>query len=92
MIVFIIPVRLCEERISLIESALKIKKGSYRHSSRLLHLASLLRVCGDDLKERQAKVLALVARAALKVWNQLRLMRYYHYAFHSSLLCRKIMT
>lgn len=61
-----LQVRLCEDRLSLIEEGLQSQKGSYRHGSRLLQLASLLRVCGDDVKARQAKVLTLVAQSALK--------------------------
>lgn len=60
-------VRLCEDRLTLIEEGLQTKKGSYRHGSRLLQLATLLRVCGMDLRSRQAKVFSLVAHAALKV-------------------------
>lgn len=60
-------VRLCEDRLTLIEEGLQTKKGSYRHGSRLLQLATLLRVCGMDLRARQAKVYSLVAHAALKV-------------------------
>ena len=68
-----LSVRLCENRLSLIEEGLQAQKGSYRHGSRLLQLATLLRVCGDDSKTRQAKVLTLVAQAALKVGEGLKL-------------------
>ncbi|XP_069188396.1 NBAS subunit of NRZ tethering complex-like isoform X2 [Procambarus clarkii] len=61
-----LQVRLCEDRLGLIAEGLQIKKGSYRHGSRLLQLATLLRVCGTDARTRQAKVLTLVAQAALK--------------------------
>lgn len=61
-----LQVRLCEDRLTLIEEGLQTKKGSYRHGSRLLQLATMLRVCGMDLRSRQAKVFSLVAHAALK--------------------------
>ncbi|XP_071535636.1 NBAS subunit of NRZ tethering complex-like [Panulirus ornatus] len=61
-----LQVRLCEDRLTLIQEGLQTKKGSYRHGSRLLQLATLLRVCGTDTEARQAKVLTLVAQAALK--------------------------
>ncbi|XP_076063779.1 NBAS subunit of NRZ tethering complex-like [Oratosquilla oratoria] len=61
-----LQVRLCEDRLVLIEEALKSKKGSYRHGTQLLRLANLLRVCRDDMNARRAKVLTLVAQAAFK--------------------------
>lgn len=64
---FSISVRLCEDRLSLLDECLASRSTAYRHSSLLQHLAGLLRVCGDDTRARQAKVLTLVAQAALKV-------------------------
>ncbi|KAK7071645.1 hypothetical protein SK128_023412, partial [Halocaridina rubra] len=61
-----LQVRLCENRLSIIEEGLHAQKGCYRHGSRLVQLAVLLRVCGNDSKARQAKVLTIVAQAALK--------------------------
>ncbi|KAK4329181.1 hypothetical protein Pmani_000411 [Petrolisthes manimaculis] len=63
-----LQVRLCEDRLGLISQCLESKQGGYyRHWSRLLHLASLLRACGNsDAQTRQALVLSLVAQAALR--------------------------
>lgn len=60
-------VRLCEDRLTLIEEGVNTMKGCYKYGARLLQLATLLRVCGTDSRLRQAKVLTLVAQAALKV-------------------------
>lgn len=59
--------RLCEDRLSLVGECLSGRNKAYRHSSLLQHLASLLRVCGSDARARQARVLTLIAQAALKV-------------------------
>ncbi|KAK3865525.1 hypothetical protein Pcinc_028882 [Petrolisthes cinctipes] len=63
-----LQVRLCEDRLGLISQCLESKQGGYyRHWSRLLHLASLLRACGNsDARTRQAYVLSLVAQSALR--------------------------
>lgn len=61
-----LQVRLCENKMNLINECLTTQKGSYRHGSRLLHLSSLLRVCGDDSEAREAAVLTAVGQAALK--------------------------
>ena len=60
-------VRLCEDRLTLVGECMGGRSTAYRHGSLLQHLAGLLRVCGEDSHARQAKVLILIAQAALKV-------------------------
>ncbi|XP_041464544.1 neuroblastoma-amplified sequence-like [Lytechinus variegatus] len=70
-----LQVRLCEDRLELVEKVITSSKSSCTNSEKLLRLAKLLRVCGDNEKERQGKVLVLVSRAALQgndyktAWN-----------------------
>lgn len=59
-----LQVRLCSERITLINQALKNKGNAYKNVQKLLQLAYLLRVCGNNKKEREGKVLSLVASTA----------------------------
>ncbi|XP_063884338.1 NBAS subunit of NRZ tethering complex-like isoform X2 [Scylla paramamosain] len=61
-----LQVRLCEDRLTLVGECMAGRSTAYRHSSLLQHLAGLLRVCGEDSRARQGKVLTLIAQAALK--------------------------
>lgn len=60
-------VRLCEDRFNLIVEALKKRPENYQVGSKILRVAALLRVCGNDERLRRAKVLTLIAEAAFKV-------------------------
>ncbi|XP_047984540.1 LOW QUALITY PROTEIN: NBAS subunit of NRZ tethering complex-like [Leguminivora glycinivorella] len=60
-----IQVRLCEDRLTLIEKCLQSDPNAYMASSKLLKLAKLLRVAGDDDHAREGQVLQLVASAAV---------------------------
>ncbi|XP_063617124.1 NBAS subunit of NRZ tethering complex-like [Cydia splendana] len=60
-----IQVRLCEDRLTLIEKCLQSDPNAYMASSKLLKLAKLLRVAGDDEQAREGLVLQLVASAAI---------------------------
>ncbi|XP_063549140.1 NBAS subunit of NRZ tethering complex-like [Cydia strobilella] len=60
-----IQVRLCEDRLTLIEKCLQSDPSAYMASSKLLKLANLLRVAGDDERAREGLVLQLVTRAAI---------------------------
>lgn len=59
-----IQVRLCPDKLRLIEDCLKKKSGAHRNPSKLLQLAAHLSICNDDPSERQGRVLVLVAEAA----------------------------
>ncbi|XP_053611454.1 NBAS subunit of NRZ tethering complex-like isoform X2 [Plodia interpunctella] len=61
-----IQVRLCEDRMSLIEDCLKLDPNAYLASHKLLKLAKLLRIAGDDEQTREGSVLVLVAQHALQ--------------------------
>ncbi|XP_028160946.1 neuroblastoma-amplified sequence-like [Ostrinia furnacalis] len=60
-----IQVRLCEDRMTLIEDCLKADPNAYLASHKLLKLAKLLRVSGNDEHLREARVLQLVGSAAI---------------------------
>lgn len=47
-----ILVRLCEDKMSLIEDCLKLDPNAYMASHKLLKLATLLRIAGDDEQTR----------------------------------------
>ena len=59
--------RLCPDRLRIIEDCLKKKSGAHRNPSKLLQLASYLNICCENPKERQGRVLVLVAEAAFSV-------------------------
>ncbi|XP_072167418.1 NBAS subunit of NRZ tethering complex-like [Diadema setosum] len=61
-----LQVRLCEDRLELVEKVINSSKSSFTNSSMLLRLGKLLRVCGDNETERKGKILTLVAGAALQ--------------------------
>ncbi|KAK3925364.1 Neuroblastoma-amplified sequence [Frankliniella fusca] len=59
-----IQVRLCPDKLRLVEECLKKKSGAHRNSSKLLQLAAQLNIFPDNPNERQGRVLVLVAEAA----------------------------
>lgn len=61
-----IQVRLCEDHMSLIEECLKLDQNAYLASHKLLKLATLLRISGDDERTREGRVLQLVGEYAVK--------------------------
>ncbi|XP_060808469.1 NBAS subunit of NRZ tethering complex [Amyelois transitella] len=61
-----IQVRLCEDRMSLIEDCLKADSNAYLASHKLLKLAKLLKIAGDDEQTREGQVLVLVGEYALQ--------------------------
>ncbi|KDR17610.1 Neuroblastoma-amplified sequence, partial [Zootermopsis nevadensis] len=62
-----LQVRLCTERLRLVQLCIDNEPTAYRKTQRLLQLAHDLRVCGNDKWQREGKVLVLIAEAALKV-------------------------
>ncbi|XP_068626445.1 NBAS subunit of NRZ tethering complex-like isoform X2 [Battus philenor] len=60
-----IQVRLCENRLSLIEQCLTLNQNAYLAGDKLLKLAKLLRIAGDDDARREGLVLHLVGQQAL---------------------------
>ncbi|KAM9563343.1 NBAS subunit of NRZ tethering complex isoform 2-T2 [Guaruba guarouba] len=60
-----LQVRLCSDRLSLIKDCLAQMSTNYKQSAKLLGLANLLRVAGDDQMERKGQVLVLLVEQAL---------------------------
>ncbi|XP_053317315.1 NBAS subunit of NRZ tethering complex [Spea bombifrons] len=60
-----LQVRLCADRLSLIKKCISQSATSYKQSAKLLALASLLRVAGNDEFERKGQVLTLLSEQAL---------------------------
>ncbi|XP_041277115.1 neuroblastoma-amplified sequence [Onychostruthus taczanowskii] len=60
-----LQVRLCSDRLSLIKDCLAQMSTNYKQSAKLLGLANLLRVAGDDQTERKGQVLILLVEQAL---------------------------
>ncbi|XP_050344688.1 NBAS subunit of NRZ tethering complex-like [Nymphalis io] len=60
-----IQVRLCEDKMKLIEDCLKSDPNAYLASHKLLKLAKLLRIAGDDEQNREGAVLMAVGARAL---------------------------
>uniref|UniRef100_A0A8D0HP89 NBAS subunit of NRZ tethering complex n=1 Tax=Sphenodon punctatus TaxID=8508 RepID=A0A8D0HP89_SPHPU len=58
--------RLCSDRLSLIKECLAQLPTNYKQSAKLLGLANLLRVAGDDQTERKGQVLILLVEQALQ--------------------------
>ncbi|XP_072038105.1 NBAS subunit of NRZ tethering complex-like [Amphiura filiformis] len=75
-----LQVRLCKNRLELIEKVLKSSPNSYKQSHRLLQLAKLLRVAGDDEVKRKGSILVVIAQAAMQAKD-------YHTAY---LMCSDI--
>ncbi|KAM6458959.1 NBAS subunit of NRZ tethering complex isoform 2-T2 [Liasis olivaceus] len=61
-----LQVRLCSDRLSLIQECLSRLPTNYKQSAKLLGLANLLKVAGDDQMERKGQVLILLVEQALK--------------------------
>ncbi|CAK1601604.1 unnamed protein product [Parnassius mnemosyne] len=61
-----IQVRLCEDKMTLIQECLKLDHTAYLASHKLLKLAKLLRIAGDDEQAREGAVLQLVCEQALE--------------------------
>ncbi|XP_068083289.1 NBAS subunit of NRZ tethering complex [Anabrus simplex] len=59
-------VRQCSDRMRLVEACIRKKSTAYRNSQRLLQLAQKLRVSGKDVRQREGKVLAIIAETALE--------------------------
>ncbi|KAJ8735252.1 hypothetical protein PYW07_006872 [Mythimna separata] len=59
-----VQVRICEDRISLIEACLMLEPNAYLQSHKLLKLAALLKISGDDELIREGKVLQLAGNFA----------------------------
>nr|XP_056712438.1 NBAS subunit of NRZ tethering complex [Euleptes europaea] len=62
-----LQVRLCSDQLSLIKECLLQLPSNYKQSAKLLELADLLRVAGDDQIERKGKVLILLVEQALQL-------------------------
>uniref|UniRef100_A0A8B9PRA0 NBAS subunit of NRZ tethering complex n=1 Tax=Apteryx owenii TaxID=8824 RepID=A0A8B9PRA0_APTOW len=60
-----LQVRLCSDRLSLIKDCLTQSSTNYKQSAKLLGLANLLRIAGDDQMERKGQVLILLVEQAL---------------------------
>uniref|UniRef100_A0A669QNV6 NBAS subunit of NRZ tethering complex n=1 Tax=Phasianus colchicus TaxID=9054 RepID=A0A669QNV6_PHACC len=60
-----LQVRLCSDRLGLIKDCLSQLPTNYKQSAKLLGLANLLRVAGDDQVERKGQVLILLVEQAL---------------------------
>ncbi|NXJ11056.1 NBAS protein, partial [Odontophorus gujanensis] len=60
-----LQVRLCSDRLDLIKDCLSQLPTNYKQSAKLLGLANLLRVAGDDQMERKGQVLILLVEQAL---------------------------
>ncbi|XP_032999018.1 neuroblastoma-amplified sequence isoform X1 [Lacerta agilis] len=61
-----LQVRLCSDRLSLIKECLLQLPTNYKQSAKLLGLANLLKVAGDDQMERKGQVLILLVEQALQ--------------------------
>ncbi|XP_054277597.1 NBAS subunit of NRZ tethering complex-like isoform X1 [Macrosteles quadrilineatus] len=61
-----VQVRLCKERMQLIESCLTSRPTSYKDYHKLLSLAHKLRICGNDSRLREGTILLRVANIAFQ--------------------------
>ncbi|XP_053443844.1 NBAS subunit of NRZ tethering complex isoform X2 [Nycticebus coucang] len=61
-----LQVRLCSDKISLIKECISQSPTCYKQSAKLLGLAELLRVAGEDPEERRGQVLILLVEQALR--------------------------
>ncbi|KAM9062350.1 NBAS subunit of NRZ tethering complex [Sarcophilus harrisii] len=60
-----LQVRLCPDRLGLIRECIAQAPTCYRQSAKLLGLAALLQVAGEDHEERKGQVLVLLVQQAL---------------------------
>lgn len=63
----IFAVRLCPDRLKLVEECLKKKSGAHRNPSKILQLAACLNISNENPGERQGRALVLVAEAGFHV-------------------------
>ncbi|XP_016080231.1 PREDICTED: neuroblastoma-amplified sequence [Miniopterus natalensis] len=61
-----LQVRLCSDRVGLIKECICQSPTCYKQSTKLLGLAELLRVAGEDAEERRGQVLTLLVEQALR--------------------------
>ncbi|XP_054425468.1 NBAS subunit of NRZ tethering complex [Pteronotus mesoamericanus] len=61
-----LQVRLCSDRVGLIKECISQAPTCYRQAAKLLGLAELLRVAGEDPEERRGQVLMLLVEQALR--------------------------
>ncbi|KAG8254247.1 hypothetical protein J6590_011944 [Homalodisca vitripennis] len=61
-----LQVRLCTERMRLIESCLMSRPTAYKDHHKLLSLAHKLRICGKDSRQREGTILVRVANIAFE--------------------------
>uniref|UniRef100_E1BFA8 NBAS subunit of NRZ tethering complex n=1 Tax=Bos taurus TaxID=9913 RepID=E1BFA8_BOVIN len=61
-----LQVRLCSDRIGLVKECICQSPMCYKQSTKLLDLAELLRVAGEDPEERRGQVLILLVEQALR--------------------------
>ncbi|CAD6224651.1 GSCOCG00005485001-RA-CDS [Cotesia congregata] len=59
-----LQVRLCQDKLKLIESCLTNKRNAYKRQQRLLTLATYLNIEGKNTRSREGKVLELIAEKA----------------------------
>ncbi|XP_024408243.2 NBAS subunit of NRZ tethering complex [Desmodus rotundus] len=62
-----LQVRLCSDRVGLIKECICQAPTCYKQAAKLLDLAELLRVAGEDPDERRGQVLMLLAEQALRL-------------------------
>ncbi|XP_054977538.1 NBAS subunit of NRZ tethering complex [Sorex araneus] len=61
-----LQVRLCSDRLGLIKECICQSPTCYKQSAKLLGLAELLRIAGEDAEERRGQVLILLVDQALR--------------------------
>ncbi|KAM7078156.1 NBAS subunit of NRZ tethering complex isoform 2-T2 [Molossus nigricans] len=61
-----LQVRLCSDRVGLIKDCVCQSPACYKQAAKLLGLAELLRVAGEDPEERRGQVLILLVEQALR--------------------------
>ncbi|KAF6321497.1 NBAS subunit of NRZ tethering complex [Rhinolophus ferrumequinum] len=76
-----LQVRLCADRVSLIKECIYQSPTCYKQSTKLLGLAELLKVAGENPEERQGQVLILLVEQALR----------FHDYKAASVHCRELM-
>ncbi|KAF6105050.1 NBAS subunit of NRZ tethering complex [Phyllostomus discolor] len=76
-----LQVRLCSDRVGLIKECVRQAPTCYKQAAKLLGLAELLRVAGEDPDERRGQVLMLLVEQALR----------FHDYKAASVHCRELM-
>lgn len=61
-----VQVRLCPDRLKLIDLCVNGQANAYKETQKLLSLAHMLRVCGNDARHREGIVLIKIAEAAFE--------------------------